>query len=60
MPIPGPHDTAMAEIENTAASVLIKLTTMRHTGPGQRDVAGLRQLLQDYVDLVMKLARETV
>jgi len=36
----------------------VKLTVMRHAGDRDRDIAGLRQLLQEYVDLVMAFARD--
>jgi hypothetical protein len=39
--------------------VLIKLRTLRHAGAGH-DVTGLRELLQNYVERVMALAREAV
>jgi hypothetical protein len=58
MPIPGPIDAAIADIENVAASVLIKLRTMRYAGDSKRDIAGLRDLLQSYVDLCMTMARD--
>jgi hypothetical protein len=58
MPIPGPSDAAIADIENTASSIRVKLTTIQYGDPERRDIAGLRQLLQDYVDMVMKFAKD--
>jgi hypothetical protein len=56
MPIPGPADAALADIENAASCIRVKLTTIRYCA--DRDLAGLRQLLQDYVDLVMAFAHD--
>jgi hypothetical protein len=60
MAIPGPADAALADIENTASSIRVRLTTLQHGDPSRRDIdiAGLRQLLQDYVDMVMAFARD--
>jgi hypothetical protein len=58
MPIPGPADAVLADIENTASSIRVKLTTIRYGDPAHRDIAGLRQLLQDYVDFVMAFAKD--
>jgi len=58
MPIPGPADAVLADIENTARSIRVKLTTIRYGDPAHRDIAGLRRLLQDYVDLVMAFAKD--
>jgi hypothetical protein len=58
MPIPGPADAVLADIENTASSIRVKLTTIRYGDPAHRDIAGLRRLLQDYVDLVMAFAKD--
>jgi hypothetical protein len=58
MGIPGPADAALSDIENCASSIRVKLTVMRHAGDRDRDIAGLRQLLQEYVDLVMAFARD--
>ncbi|WP_275198481.1 hypothetical protein [Bradyrhizobium sp. CSA207] len=41
-----------------AASILVKLMVMRHAGDGKRDIAGLRELLQQYVNDVMALANQ--
>jgi hypothetical protein len=56
--IPGPADAALSDIENAACSIRVKLTTIQYGDPAHRDIAGLRQLLQDYVDLVMKFAKD--
>jgi hypothetical protein len=56
--IPGPADAALADIENVASSIMVKLTTMRYSGAAGRDIAGLRRFLQDYVDLVMAFAKD--
>ena len=45
-------------IENTASSIRVKLTTIRYSADAGRDLAGLRQLLQDYVDRVMAFAHD--
>jgi hypothetical protein len=58
MPIPGPADAALADIANTAACIRVKLTTIRYGAEAGRDIAGLRQLLQDYVNLVMAFAHD--
>jgi hypothetical protein len=57
MAIPTKFDGQLAEIENAASCVLIKLRTLHHSGGGDRDISGLRKLLQAYVDQVMALAR---
>jgi hypothetical protein len=57
MPIPTPFDHRLAEIDDLAAAVMIKLRTIRHAGDA-RDVSGLRELLQTYVDQVMALAKD--
>jgi hypothetical protein len=36
---------------------MIKLRAIRHAGPA-RDLGGLRELLQTYVDAVMTLAKD--
>lgn len=58
MAIPTAFDHQLAEIENAASAVVIKLRTIHHAGAGHRDVAGLRDLLQSYVDQVMALAQD--
>jgi hypothetical protein len=58
MAIPGRADAALAEVENCASSIRVKLTTIQYGDPAHRDIAGLRQLLQDYVDMVMKFAKD--
>jgi hypothetical protein len=58
MAIPGPADAALSNIENTASSIRVKLTTIQYGDPAHRDVAGLRKLLQDYVDTVLKFAND--
>ncbi|WP_316205386.1 hypothetical protein [Bradyrhizobium sp. SZCCHNS3004] len=60
MAIPTRQDYALREIENLAANVIVRLTTMRYSPKHtKRDVAGLRELLQQYVDAVMALAHES-
>ncbi|WP_315766180.1 MULTISPECIES: hypothetical protein [unclassified Bradyrhizobium] len=60
MPIPTRQDYALRDIENLAANVIVRLTTMRYAPKNtKRDVAGLRELLQQYVDAVMALAHES-
>lgn len=56
---PDRHDYALGEISNLAASITVKLSIMRHAGDGKRDMKGLRDLLQDYVDRVMAFAHGT-
>jgi hypothetical protein len=58
MPIPGPADAALADIEDLSSSIRVKLTTIQFGDPAHRDIAGLRQLLQQYVDMVMAFARD--
>jgi hypothetical protein len=58
MPIPGPLDGALNDIENIASCIRVKLTTIRYSDAAHRDIAGLRQLLQEYVDLVMAFAKD--
>jgi hypothetical protein len=36
----------------------VKLTTIQYGDPAHRDIAGLRQLLQNYVNLVMAFAKD--
>ena len=57
MGIPTEHDLAIGEIEDVAASIRTTLTTLRYSGGGERAIAALRDLLQDYVTRVMKAAR---
>jgi hypothetical protein len=45
MAIPGPSDAALADIENTASSIRVKLTTIQYGDPAHRDIAGLRPAL---------------
>ncbi len=59
MGIPTAQDMALAEIDDLASSIKVKLTIMRHAGRSPRDIAGLRDALQDYVDRVMRFAHET-
>ena len=56
--IPGPVDAALSDIENAASSIRVKLTTIQYGDPARRDIAGLRHLLQTYVDMVMKFAKD--
>jgi hypothetical protein len=58
MAIPTAFDGKLAEIENAASCVLIKLRTLHHAGGPDGDIAGLRELLQAYVDQVMALAKD--
>jgi hypothetical protein len=39
-------------------AIRVKLTTIRYGDPAHRDITGLRQLLQQYVDMVMAFARD--
>ncbi len=59
MPIPTPQDADLAEISNLANSVMVRLMVLRHAGGGKRDFAGLREVLQDYIDRVMAFAHAT-
>ncbi len=59
MGIPTAQDQSLAEIDDIANSVKVKLTVMRHAGRGHRDISGLRDQLQEYVDKVMQFAHET-
>ncbi|NPV22131.1 hypothetical protein [Bradyrhizobium aeschynomenes] len=57
MPTPTRQDYALRDVENLAANVIVRLTTMRYAPKDtKRDVAGLREVLQQYVDAVMELA----
>lgn len=47
MAIPTKFDGQLAEIEDAASCVLIKLRTLHHSGKADRDIAGLRDLLQN-------------
>ncbi|WP_315737967.1 hypothetical protein [Bradyrhizobium sp. SZCCHNR1093] len=47
----------MREIEDLMANVATRLTVMRFT-PGQKDVAGLRESLQELVNKVMAHAHD--
>jgi hypothetical protein len=58
MAIPTAFDGQLAEIENAASCVLIKLRTLHHAGGADHDITGLRELLQAYVDQVMALAKD--
>ena len=59
MPIPVKADYQLRDIENLAANVVTRLTTMRYAPKNtKRDVAGLRELLQQYVNAVMALAHD--
>jgi len=57
MAIPTPYDGQLAVIDDLAGCVMIKLRTMQHGG-ANRDISGLRELLQNYVDQVMALAKD--
>ncbi len=59
MPIPTAQDRALAEIDDMAASIKVRLTTMRYAGKEKRDIAGLHDLLQHYVEQVMHFAHQT-
>ncbi|MGJ4928613.1 hypothetical protein ACQR1I_14190 [Bradyrhizobium sp. HKCCYLS2038] len=60
MAIPVRRDYALREVEDLAANVVVRLTTMRFLPKStKRDVAGLRETLQQYVDAVMAIAHET-
>jgi hypothetical protein len=59
MPIPTQADHDLAEIENLSNTIRGKLTIMRHAGKAPRDFAGLRDVLQEFVDRVMEFARST-
>jgi hypothetical protein len=59
MGIPTAQDQALAEIDDIANSIKVKLTIMRHAGKGARDFTGLRDVLQQYVNKVMAFARST-
>ena len=58
MAMPGRAEAALADIENTASSIMAKLTTIRYGDPEHRDIAGLRHLLQNYVNSVMAFAKD--
>jgi hypothetical protein len=59
MAIPTRADHDLAEIENLSNAIRGKLTVMRFAGKAPRDFAGLRDVLQEYVDRVMAFARST-
>jgi hypothetical protein len=58
MPIPGPGDAALSEIETAGSGILTQMRVMQHAAP--RDLPGmrkrLREMLRDYADLVMTTA----
>ena len=54
----GINRRAMAEVEDLAALVIVRLTTLQ-TCPGKKDLSGLRDVLQQFVDRVMDLAHST-
>jgi hypothetical protein len=60
MPIPTRFDHQMGEVENAATVIMLSLRTLRHANP--RDVdrmrVTLRERLQDFADLVVRLANE--
>jgi hypothetical protein len=56
VPVPTAQDQALSVINDMAASVQVKLTTMRYSGETERDISGLREMLQEYVDQVMAFA----
>jgi hypothetical protein len=59
MPIPTEFDHHLGEIDNLANTVKVRLMTMRHAGSASRDFAGLRDVLQEYVEAVMEFAHGT-
>jgi hypothetical protein len=56
MAIPTAIDQQLAAIDDMAASIKVWLTTIRYSGKTERDIAGLRDALQAYVDTVMAFA----
>jgi hypothetical protein len=58
MAIPTRFDGQLAEIDDLAGCVMIKLRTLRHAGMKQPDMGELRELLQRYVDLVINIAKD--
>jgi hypothetical protein len=59
MAIPTVHDAILADIENTANTIMTKLRVMERAGTGPRDFDGLRRLLQTYNDIVINFANLT-
>jgi hypothetical protein len=55
MSIPDPMDAKFGEIDNASDGIFVQLSTMRHANP--KDLPGMRERLQDYVNLVMDTAR---
>jgi len=55
--IPTKFDGQLAEIDDLAGCIMIKLRTLHHAG-ANGDTNGLRDLLEAYVDAVMTLAKE--
>ena len=57
MPIPTTFDRRLAEVDNAAACVLLRLRNLHYAGPN-RDPASVREALQTYADLVVALAND--
>jgi hypothetical protein len=51
MPIPGPADAALAEIDDLHSVVLVRLRTFHFSG-GTRDPKSIRDALQEYNDRI--------
>jgi len=60
MPIPGPLDGKLNELDDVASSVMVQLRTMRHAAKGDRPKmrAALRERVQSFANLAMALADE--
>lgn len=59
MAIPTDFDRQLGAIGEIANGITVRLTTMRWAGKGARDIEGLRDQLQAFVDAVMAMARTT-
>jgi hypothetical protein len=49
MPIPGPIDGVLSELEDLHGVILVRLRTWHHAGP-DRDPKSIREALRSYVE----------
>ena len=58
MPIPGPHDRRIGNVDTLARGIVAQLMTMHHAAAKDRPRMrmSLRERLQDFVDAVMDAA----
>jgi hypothetical protein len=52
MPIPGPVDAVLSELEDLHSVILVRLRTWHHAGSG-RDPQAVRAALRQYIDVAM-------